>query len=128
MAKVRIQARSADAEDAVEHRQQPPPPHTYHHAHSKHVGALDILKRVWKREGFFGWYQVRPLHFRFLAAQCSRDPLIGYASADYQSCSVPGCIVRVQGTIRALGITHHGLCCTVFRKTIMRRVHLYTPV
>lgn len=58
MAKVRIQARSADADDAAEHNQQLPSPGTYRHAKSKHVSAIGILKRVWKREGFFGWYQV----------------------------------------------------------------------
>ncbi|KAF8647403.1 hypothetical protein AX16_006732 [Volvariella volvacea WC 439] len=58
MAKVRIQARSADVEDAEEHHRNPPAPHTYHHQDkSKHVGALDILMRVWRREGFSGWYQ-----------------------------------------------------------------------
>ncbi|TFK74131.1 mitochondrial carrier [Pluteus cervinus] len=57
MAKVRIQARSADAEDAVEHELPQPHAHAYHHDHSKHVGALDILARVWKKEGFVGWYQ-----------------------------------------------------------------------
>ncbi|KAE9405205.1 mitochondrial carrier [Gymnopus androsaceus JB14] len=53
MAKVRIQARSADMEEDPEHSK----PHTYHHAKSKHPGALDVLKKVWKREGVVGWYQ-----------------------------------------------------------------------
>ncbi|PPQ89337.1 hypothetical protein CVT25_003174 [Psilocybe cyanescens] len=57
MAKVRIQARSADVEDALEHHEEAPHAHKYHHKHGKHVGALDILARVWKREGFTGWYQ-----------------------------------------------------------------------
>lgn len=52
MAKVRIQARTADAGDDSEQH-----PGSYHHEHSKHAGALDILARVWKREGFVGWYQ-----------------------------------------------------------------------
>lgn len=55
MAKVRIQARTADAGDDSEQH-----PGSYHHEHSKHAGALDILARVWKREGFVGWYQVCP--------------------------------------------------------------------
>lgn len=54
MAKVRIQARSADADKKDE---LPPLVHTPHHPHSKHIGAVGILKRVWKREGFLGWYQ-----------------------------------------------------------------------
>ncbi|PCH42079.1 mitochondrial carrier [Wolfiporia cocos MD-104 SS10] len=57
MAKVRIQARSADTEEAVAEHQPAPPKHAYHHAHSKHVGALGILARVWRQEGFLGWYQ-----------------------------------------------------------------------
>lgn len=57
MAKVRIQARSTDADDTIEKNRLPPPSHTPHPSHSRHVGAIGILKRVWKREGFFGWYQ-----------------------------------------------------------------------
>jgi len=56
MAKVRIQARSADSEDSVDSESKSKSP-SYHHQHSRHVGALDILARVWKREGFVGWYQ-----------------------------------------------------------------------
>ncbi|KAL1696969.1 mitochondrial carrier domain-containing protein [Schizophyllum commune] len=58
MAKVRIQARSADAEEAAEQHREAPRPHEQHHKdHSRHVGALDVLKRVYKREGVAGWYQ-----------------------------------------------------------------------
>jgi len=48
MAKVRIQARSADSEDST---------NSQSHRRSKNIGALDILAGVWKREGFVGWYQ-----------------------------------------------------------------------
>jgi hypothetical protein len=58
MAKVRIQARTADAEVALEQGKPAPHPHEFHHKQGKHVGALQILSRVWKREGFIGWYQV----------------------------------------------------------------------
>lgn len=57
MAKVRIQARSADTEDAIEHHTALPKPHTFHHHKGRHVGALEILARVWRKEGFYGWYQ-----------------------------------------------------------------------
>ncbi|KAK7682588.1 hypothetical protein QCA50_014388 [Cerrena zonata] len=57
MAKVRIQARSADEEDAIEEHHPKPKPHGYHHDKYKHVGALDILARVWRKEGPVGWYQ-----------------------------------------------------------------------
>ncbi|KAI0077076.1 mitochondrial carrier [Panus rudis PR-1116 ss-1] len=58
MAKVRIQARSADVEDALEEHHPKPQPHHYHHDKYKHAGALDILARVWRKQGFVGWYQV----------------------------------------------------------------------
>jgi hypothetical protein len=48
MAKVRIQARSAESEDSANSQSE----------HKKHTGALVILARIWKREGFVGWYQV----------------------------------------------------------------------
>ncbi|KAF9042004.1 adenine nucleotide transporter [Hymenopellis radicata] len=57
MAKVRIQARSADVEDAEVQRHELPHKHEFHHKQYTHPGALDILLRVWKREGFVGWYQ-----------------------------------------------------------------------
>jgi solute carrier family 25 (peroxisomal adenine nucleotide transporter), member 17 len=63
MAKVRIQARSADAETAAEEHTALPQHNKPHHQHGSgqhgHVGALDILGRVWKHQGFKGWYQVR---------------------------------------------------------------------
>lgn len=62
MAKVRIQARSADVDEATE-KGLPPPLNGYHHDKYKHAGALDILARVWKREGFVGWYQVSFISF-----------------------------------------------------------------
>ncbi|KAG6900825.1 hypothetical protein C0993_000144 [Termitomyces sp. T159_Od127] len=52
MAKVRIQARSADTEDGQDVKPLEP-----HHAHSKHVGAIRILTRVLQKEGIAGWYQ-----------------------------------------------------------------------
>lgn len=58
MAKVRIQARSADMDEDPDHLVAPKP-HSYHHASkTKHPGALDVLGKVWKREGVVGWYQV----------------------------------------------------------------------
>ena len=59
MAKVRIQARGTDMQMAQEEGLPAPPHHAYHHsANSKHPGALDLLRMVYKREGFAGWYQV----------------------------------------------------------------------
>ena len=63
MAKVRIQARGTDAQMAKEEGLPTPPHHAYHHnANPKHPGALDLLKVVYRREGFSGWYQVRLLY------------------------------------------------------------------
>ena len=59
MAKVRIQTRGSDAQMAKEEGLPAPPHHAHHHnASSKHPGALDLLRIVYKREGFAGWYQV----------------------------------------------------------------------
>ncbi|KAF8239654.1 adenine nucleotide transporter [Tricholoma matsutake] len=57
MAKVRIQARSSDAEDPTENGHELPLNNGGRHAKTTQVGALEILSRVWKREGFVGWYQ-----------------------------------------------------------------------
>jgi len=58
MAKVRIQARSADTQDTPMHHDHPPYPNENNKQQRKHAGALDVLAGVWKREGYFGWYQV----------------------------------------------------------------------
>ena len=72
MAKVRIQARSADVDDA-EAEHAPPPKHNRpHHKAGHHVGALTVLARVWRRKGFLGWYQVRPSRGRVIRARARR--------------------------------------------------------
>ena len=53
MAKVRIQARSSDA-DASESERLPGSQNK-----EKQAGALGLLLRVLRKEGFVGWYQVR---------------------------------------------------------------------
>ncbi|KAJ6623967.1 mitochondrial carrier [Mycena sp. CBHHK59/15] len=59
MAKVRIQTRTADTEEAVIEHAELPVAHHAHHDTSKlkHPGAIDILVQVWQREGVVGWYQ-----------------------------------------------------------------------
>ncbi|TFY68397.1 hypothetical protein EVG20_g3581 [Dentipellis fragilis] len=61
MAKVRIQTRSADLETVREETEAGaetlPEPLEYHHKHSKHAGALDVLLRAWRHQGYKGWYQ-----------------------------------------------------------------------
>lgn len=50
MAKVRIQARSTDDEDEDILGTNP--------KHTKHPGAVAILRKVLRKEGLIGWYQV----------------------------------------------------------------------
>ncbi|KAI0342668.1 adenine nucleotide transporter [Trametopsis cervina] len=57
MAKIRIQARTADVDEFVATHEEQPVPHHFHHGHSKHVGALTLLGRVLRSEGVTGWYQ-----------------------------------------------------------------------
>ncbi|KAI0636049.1 mitochondrial carrier domain-containing protein [Trametes polyzona] len=58
MAKVRIQARSADIEEAQEEHIPLPQHNKPHHKFGHHhVGALTVLSRIWRRNGFLGWYQ-----------------------------------------------------------------------
>ncbi|KAI0833626.1 adenine nucleotide transporter [Trametes gibbosa] len=57
MAKIRIQARSADVEEAQEEHIPLPQHNKPHHKSGHHVGALTVLSRVWRRQGFLGWYQ-----------------------------------------------------------------------
>ncbi|KAI0067295.1 mitochondrial carrier [Artomyces pyxidatus] len=56
MAKVRIQTRSVD-DDTAKEEHTIPVHHGYHHKRGHHPGALDILIRVWRHQGFVGWYQ-----------------------------------------------------------------------
>ena len=96
MAKVRIQARSVDSEDSANIQSQPRP-HS-HHQRSKQIGALAILARVWKREGFVGWYQViiiRDDGMTFFLNLFS----VGNASANLESGPFTSFTFHVEGTI-----------------------------
>ena len=57
MAKVRIQARSADVDDEYEdgNGQLGDKPHR---PKGRQAGAVDVLARVWQRKGVVGLYQV----------------------------------------------------------------------
>ena len=57
MAKVRIQARSADA-DEVSADGDGQSDNKQKRTKGRQAGAVDILARVWQREGVIGWYQV----------------------------------------------------------------------
>jgi adenine nucleotide transporter 17 len=57
MAKVRIQARSIDADDASADGDRQSGD-KQNRSKGRQAGAVDILARVWQREGVSGWYQV----------------------------------------------------------------------
>ncbi|KAF7316676.1 hypothetical protein HMN09_00400500 [Mycena chlorophos] len=58
MAKVRVQTRTADEDEAKEQHTALPTAHKPHHTSQlKHPGALDILARVLRTEGPAGWYR-----------------------------------------------------------------------
>lgn len=85
MAKVRIQARSADIQDASKDYEQPRHLKEPRRKHKKQIGALDILADVWKREGYTGWYQVSTSYVYFLH-DSDFDIREGHASPDNESC------------------------------------------
>jgi hypothetical protein len=97
MAKVRIQARSVDSEDSANIQSQPKP-HPHHHQRRKQIGALAILARVWKREGFVGWYQVIIIRDDGMASFLSFFS-VGNASANHESGPFTGFTFHVERTI-----------------------------
>jgi hypothetical protein len=120
MAKVRIQARSADADDAAEQNGLPPPAHADRHPHHKNIGAIGILKRVWERDGFRGWYRVSFLAIISSLSIETSSPFcsLGNAITDHKSCSITRCTFHVERAVRALGTTHHRFWCTTFCQTV----------
>lgn len=97
MAKVRIQARTADSEEAEEEHQPSPPKHAFHHAHSKHVGALDILAKVYRHQGFLGWYQVSSSTDSALVV-CSQG-CAGHGCTNYEGGYIASPVVHVEGEV-----------------------------
>ena len=93
MAKVRIQARSVDSEDSADIQSQ----HN-HHQRSKQIGALAILARVWKREGFVGWYQVIIIRDDGMASFLNFFS-VGNASANLESGPFSSFTFHVERTI-----------------------------
>ncbi len=95
MAKVRIQARSVDVDDASADgdkqsgdKQSRPK--------GRQAGAVDILARVWQREGVIGWYQVcRVVCSTAMVLTCRA----GYASPDHKGGVVSGAAVSVEGAV-----------------------------
>jgi len=119
MAKVRIQARSADAEEALELNESAPASHGSHHKHGKHLGALEILFRVWKREGFTGWYQVS----RSFVNSCKRS-INSFIQG--MSCSIAGITFHVKRAVRTLSARYRDLRCSAFKSAVNFSRNLYT--
>jgi hypothetical protein len=108
MAKVRVQASGGsgkqDKQDAAEKGLAPGK------REPKYKGAVDVLTRVLRREGFLGWYKVRML-FRILLPLCTRsccDILYaGNGCPDHQGGSVSGLVVYVEGPVREIRALDH---------------------
>jgi hypothetical protein len=109
MAKVRIQARSADSEDSTNNQYES-------HRHKKPTGALDILARVRKREGFVGWYQVIIVRDDGMVSFLTPF-FVGNASADHESGPFTGFTFHVERTIRALGACYYDSCGSFVSKS-----------
>src|SRR5258706_2185725 len=89
MAKVRIQAGSK-AENAQE---------TSNQKHSG--GAVDILSRIYRKEGPVGWYKVGLSFLR--TATITADFLsLGYGRTNHQGSPFSSAVVHVQGPIRTI--------------------------
>lgn len=117
MAKVRIQARSGDTEDLATSGSELPLVNGDRHQKVQ-TGALDILTRVWKREGFVGWYQVSHVLLSLIQYVNGAS---GNASPDHKSSSVAGVAIHVKRTIRTLGFGYHDSCCTISDTLIVTR-------
>lgn len=95
MAKVRIQARTADVkEDEL-------PSHGPHQTASKSPGAVDVLVNAWKKDGPLGWYQVRQRRSSLLRHS---DHIFfpGHAITNYQGRSFAGLALHVKGSVRTM--------------------------
>ena len=98
MAKVRIQTRKKGGEEN-EDGALPEPVNTGKR-HRKNEGAVDILARVVRKEGFLGWYKVwvtcSLFWTRTIGFMCR---LKGDGGPNPESCSLPRRAVHVQRTV-----------------------------
>lgn len=101
MAKVRIQARTSEHDtdqDGLPHASRSP-------ANTKQTGAVGLLIRVLKTEGFVGWYQVTCLDVRETNLVCLLKPSFltlvstGDVGTDRQSGALTSAVVRLQGAV-----------------------------
>jgi hypothetical protein len=103
MAKVRIQTRKKGREEAAEKGDTlPRPAHASRVLHPKDEGAIDILTRVLKTEGFLGWYKVGfPPGLLLHPSPVLKYYVIpkGYGRSNLESRALSGRIVHVKGTV-----------------------------
>lgn len=121
MAKIRIQARSADAEDAEEEHHDKPAPHHFHHDKYKHPGAVTLLYRVLKKEGFLGWYQVLSDVNQFTFT--TDVVYTGNVRSNTKGSSESGSPFLVEGAVRALGARYHGFPVSYTAQSISIDLH-----
>jgi len=123
MAKVRIQARSGDVDDVIETSDEHP-----HQKQVKHAGAVEILARVWKREGFTGWYQVCRITSSAMLLVIQWTHIAGNASSNYKSGVITSTSLHVKRAVRALGSCHHDHHCTTPIEADSMRDSIIVPV
>jgi hypothetical protein len=97
MAKVRIQTRKKGVEES-EDGALPEPASTASRRHRQNEGAVDILARVLRTEGFVGWYKVRspadigPVQLAYVLFE-------GHGGPNSESRALSGRAVHVQRTV-----------------------------
>ena len=112
MAKVRVQASGGseqeDEQNAAEKGLAPGK------REPKYKGALDVLTKVLKREGFLGWYQVRAsfgikslLCNHSSCRVCSGIYYAGNGCPDHQGSTLSGLVVYVEGPVREICTLNH---------------------
>jgi hypothetical protein len=99
MAKVRIQTRKKDAEEEGEDGTLPQPANGSARR-QQNEGAIEILGRVLRTEGFLGWYKVCWPNF-LARVRLAKLPgmLEGYGGPDPEGGALSGSSVHVEGAV-----------------------------
>src|SRR6266851_1787455 len=96
MAKVRIQTRKKDAEEGQD-GELPQPNGSARRPQSE--GAVDILTRVLRTEGFLGWYKVRSCCSLLRHLMFADGIFEGYGCPNPESGALTGSAVYVKGAV-----------------------------
>src|SRR6266702_5387750 len=101
MAKVRIQTRQKGAEEEETENGTLPANGNGGVRRPRDEGAVDILSRVLRTEGFSGWYKVRFPLPRTFTPHCLmlRYFYEGHERSDFESRTLPGCAIHVQRAV-----------------------------